>query len=544
MNRAVIYCRVSTEEEKQINALEKQIDEARNAVISNGWLLVDEYVDEGKSGTMIKYRDEFIRLSDDIETNKYDIIVVKSQDRLMRSTKDWYIFVDKLVQAQKKLFFYLENKFYNTDDALLTGIRAILAEEYSRELSKKLNSAHRYRQKNKGNIILTNMTWGYDNINKQIVINEKEAAIVRKMFEMSADGYGTKVISKTLFNEGWTSRQGNPFSEASISKIIRNPLYKGTAVMNKIHYDFNTKKSTKNDISEWIYKENAVPPIVDEKLWEEANRKMDERQRKMKSCNGKERYYGINLGKYPLSTKIVCGECGSNYWIRNYYRAGNVLEKQWSCSFYIKHGRKTRGHCISSNQVVRTKTGCDNIHINFNDLNDKLLEICDTLQLDKYKTKKDVLDVLKTALADKAESEKNSLDKELIEIQKRKDALLDAYLDKIIDDDIFKKKEETLILQEKNLRTKLSLMEHNDTSDIEMKRRIQELDNEIDEIIDNDVALNFVCRYIKHIIVYRDKLHIEFDIFPNCDINIEKINYRNKKMTIQWEKGTKSRTEK
>ena len=151
MNRAVIYCRVSTEEEKQINALEKQIDEARNAVISNGWLLVDEYVDEGKSGTMIKYRDEFIRLSDDIETNKYDIIVVKSQDRLMRSTKDWYIFVDKLVQAQKKLFFYLENKFYNTDDALLTGIRAILAEEYSRELSKKLNSAHRYRQKNKGN---------------------------------------------------------------------------------------------------------------------------------------------------------------------------------------------------------------------------------------------------------------------------------------------------------------------------------------------------------------------------------------------------------
>ena len=172
------------------------------------------------------------------------------------------------------------------------------------------------------------------------------------------------------------------------------------------------------------------------------------------------------------------------------------------------------------------------------------MEICDYLQLDKYKTKKDVLDVLKTALADKAESEKNSLDKELIEIQKRKDVLLDAYLDKIIDDDIFKKKEETLILQEKNLRTKLSLMEHNDTSDIEMKRRIQELDNEIDEIIDNDVALNFVCRHIKQIIVYRDKLHIEFDIFPNCDINIEKINYRNKKMTIQWEKGTKSRNEK
>ena len=133
MDRAVIYCRVSTEEEKQLNALEKQIDEARSAVSNNDWFLVDEYVDEGKSGTMVKFRSEFIRLSEDLTSSKFDIIVVKSQDRLMRSTKDWYIFIDKVVQNKKKLFFYLENRFYNADDALLTGIRAILAEEYSRE---------------------------------------------------------------------------------------------------------------------------------------------------------------------------------------------------------------------------------------------------------------------------------------------------------------------------------------------------------------------------------------------------------------------------
>ena len=101
MDKAVIYCRVSTEEEKQLNALEKQIDEARSAVSNNDWFLVDEYVDEGKSGTMVKFRNEFIRLSEDLTSSKFDIIVVKSQDRLMRSTKDWYIFIDKVVQEAK-----------------------------------------------------------------------------------------------------------------------------------------------------------------------------------------------------------------------------------------------------------------------------------------------------------------------------------------------------------------------------------------------------------------------------------------------------------
>ena len=78
---------------------------------------------------------------------QFDIIVIKSQDRLMRNTKDWYLFLDRMQKNRKQLYIYLEHKFYTPDDALLTGIKAILAEEYSRELSKKINNAHRNRQK-------------------------------------------------------------------------------------------------------------------------------------------------------------------------------------------------------------------------------------------------------------------------------------------------------------------------------------------------------------------------------------------------------------
>ena len=60
--RAVFYARVSTEEEKQLNALEKQIQENRDVIISNGWELIDEYIDEGNSCTTTKRRSDYKRM--------------------------------------------------------------------------------------------------------------------------------------------------------------------------------------------------------------------------------------------------------------------------------------------------------------------------------------------------------------------------------------------------------------------------------------------------------------------------------------------------
>ncbi len=102
---------------------------------------------------------EYNRLYEDLEQNRFDVVVIKSQDRLMRNTRDWYLFADRLNCAGKRLYFYLENTFYSPEDALLTGIKAILAEEYSRELSKKMNLAHQKRQQNNGKPVLTSKLW-------------------------------------------------------------------------------------------------------------------------------------------------------------------------------------------------------------------------------------------------------------------------------------------------------------------------------------------------------------------------------------------------
>ena len=116
--RAVPYNRVSTDELVQKDALEIQIQESIECIEQMGWIMVDQYIDEGRTGTVTKGRDEYKRLMEDMHTNNFDVIVIKSQDRLMRNTKDWYLFVDALVTNNKKLYIYLERKFYTPETVL------------------------------------------------------------------------------------------------------------------------------------------------------------------------------------------------------------------------------------------------------------------------------------------------------------------------------------------------------------------------------------------------------------------------------------------
>ena len=109
----------------------------------------------------------------------------------MRNTRDWYLFADRLNCAGKRLYFYLENTFYSPEDALLTGIKAILAEEYSRELSKKMNLAHQKRQQNNGKPVLTSKSYGYRRTaDGAIEIIPEEAAVKHRMYELCAAGLG------------------------------------------------------------------------------------------------------------------------------------------------------------------------------------------------------------------------------------------------------------------------------------------------------------------------------------------------------------------
>lgn len=285
MQRVAIYNRCSTEEEAQKNALEVQAAESLELVETKkeeGWVIVAQYV-ELESGTSTKKRREYLKMVEDIRQNKFDIIVVKSIDRLARNAKDWYLFLDCLMKHNTRLYLYLERKFYQSEDALVTGIKAILAEEFSKELSAKIKNAHRRRQMKQSGLNITREMFGWNKIGKDVFErNEKEAAYFRLACQLAEAGCGFRKISNALYEAGARSKNGGRISEVQWRNMLRSPRAYGTMVLHKREYDFVRKETKKLPEEEWIFIENALPALISWEYYEKIQRILDDRAKKYK----------------------------------------------------------------------------------------------------------------------------------------------------------------------------------------------------------------------------------------------------------------------
>lgn len=497
--RAIFYARVSTEEEEQLNAIEKQIEENRDIIKAKGWILVDEYIDKGITGTQAKKRNEYLRMLDDIKKDKFDIIVVKDQSRLQRNTMDWYIFLNEIIQNQKRLYLYLENTFFDPKDKFIFGIKAMMAEEYSRDLSKKGNAAKKRRQE-KGKPIITNRTWGFKNVKGEILIDENEAKMVRQIYQLFADGFGGRVVARILRENGIRNRNGKTLSENTIRDIVKNPLYKGIAVMNKEHFDFEAKRIIKNPKSEWIYREGLVPQIVDSDLWEKANRQINSRKTVDRTHN-----IGLNKGNTILSSKIICGECGSKYW-RNKRQQGIY----WYCSEGARSGK------------VREKTGMKCTSLNLKE--DEILSLIQKIgnQLIEREKKEEVLS---NAIGKIFESLVNIDSKENIEdiqtqiekLNQKKDALMEFLLDGTITKFDYTTKIDTITEQITSLNAKKMKMQEKNEENEELFARLNKVRTLFQDETEKGIEIPIMCSHIEQIKVFEKRLDVYLDFLKSVD---------------------------
>jgi DNA invertase Pin-like site-specific DNA recombinase len=485
MIKAVIYCRVSTEEETQINALDRQIQELEDFVKSNSdMVLVDKYIDRGKSGTTTKNRNQYNRLYEDILTDKFDIVIVKDNSRLTRNILDFYLFIDRLTKNDKKLFFYLDNKYYVPDDMILNGIKALLASQYSQELSSKINNAHKKNQA-QGIVVTNNTMWGYTQVDGKLVIKENEARIVKRIFEMYASGIGSRTIANTLTDEGIKNRNGGEFSHFVVLDIIANEKYKGTLVCNKTHKDFNTKKVVKNPKSEWIIHQNAIPAIVSAELWEAAN--------SIRKTKYQAHDYDKNIpkkGEYLFSNKITCGKCGRYYFHKIFNKNGKQYVS-WVCQ----------------TKAGRTKKNCDNNNVSERFLIDGLTSVITEFLQNKDEYINEIMAIIEKLELNKQDNPTESLKKEKDRLLKRKSNLLDSLGDGIITKaDYIQKAGE---ISERLKKIELEIIEadkNSNSSDI--KSRLETMYKELKNNISGEITPQTIEAFLDSIIVNGDKIEI------------------------------------
>ena len=331
--RVAAYCRVSTDSEDQLNSYMAQLLYYENFLSeSETERFVSVYADEGITGTRMDKREEFQRMLKDCRRGKIDRIIVKSISRFARNTKDCLSVLRELKELGISVMFEKENiDTANITDEIMVTVMGGLAQEESASISNNVRWGIRSKMRN-GTVKFHSSPFGYDLYNGDLVINQREAEIVKSIFKMFLSGMGYASICGVL-NENKIKKdeKNTKWFPASIQYILTNEKYIGDSLWQK---NYNTsmpyrKVRNKGELEKY-YINNTHEAIVLREDFEKVQKLIEQRKHPNKNL----------INNYPLSKKIYCGKCGSlfkrryinkkSYWVcrEHYYNAENCQIKQ------------------------------------------------------------------------------------------------------------------------------------------------------------------------------------------------------------------------
>ena len=329
--RVAAYARVSTDHDDQQTSLEAQRDYYTNFISEHvGWEFVRVYVDEGISGLGTKQRDGFNQMIADCLSGEIDMVLTKSISRFARNTVDSVSTIRKLKEKGIAVYFEKE-KIYTMDSKgeFLLTLMSSLAQEESRSISENVTWGQRKRMAD-GKVSLGYSRFlGYDQGTEkfQMVVNQEQAAVVRRLFFLFLKGYTPNGIAQILTQENVPSPGGLPaWSQQTVRRILSNEKYKGDALLQKeFTVDFLQKKMKKNEgeVPQY-YVENDHEAIISPQIFDYVQELLESRKTE-NNCG--QRYSGGN----GFNSKIKCGACGRSFGPRPWHSTSLHKHTVWQC---------------------------------------------------------------------------------------------------------------------------------------------------------------------------------------------------------------------
>jgi site-specific DNA recombinase len=301
MKRAAAYARYSTDSQDE-KSIAYQMNAIEEYCLDKGYEIVDKYADEAFSGTNTN-RPQFKRLLADAEDRKFDVVVVYDVTRGSRDVGDWFTFRKHMMYQNidvESVHGHLGS--YMDSDSFIAelinvgmGQREVLSNRQKSLDSKKLLAK---QAKFLGGI----PPFGYDVVNQQYVINEEEARVVRKIFDMYTKGKSYNEIIESIGKV--RGKTGKYLTRNSLNGILSKEIYAGTYTFNKITTRVMRKYVGRQKNENTVRIENAVPAIIDKETWNIAQTRLNDRR-------GRGRYHAKR--DYALSGLVHCATCGATY---------------------------------------------------------------------------------------------------------------------------------------------------------------------------------------------------------------------------------------
>lgn len=479
---AFIYVRISREDELdgESNSIQNQIKLLTQLAKEYRYTVLIIFMDDGITGVVAK-RPGFQDMLAKLEQGYAAALFVKDLSRLYRNrTEADKLIDDFLPEHEIRLVSVGDSIDTEMGDDEFIFLRNWANEQYARDISKKRRLSNRVRG-NAGEP-LSPPPYGYmkDPENpKRWIVDEEAAAVVRRVYSMTLDGYGTEQIAAALSAEKiltpifyWrdkgvkrpgkvTDREPHRWNSSTVVKILSLQEYCGDVINFKTYSkSFKHKERIPNSEENWAVFKDVHDPIIDRGIWEQVQQKRG-KIRKRKTFDGE---------KNMFSGLLRCPDCGGN--LNFHFNQGNHDIKYFNCANY-----NSRRQCVSTHYV----------RVDF--LEQVVLgEIRRLTQFaSRYET-----EFVKAAIGQAqqdAQAERQAMQKELKDLQKR-DAELDNLFVRIYEDN-----ESGKITDERF--SKMS--KKYDEEQAELTERMNTLKKELDRETDKSVTMDmFIARVRKY----------------------------------------------
>lgn len=433
--KVAAYCRVSTEEEEQLNSYESQISYYTAKIQENPeWEFAGIYADEGITGTKVDKRTEFLRMIKDAEAGKIDLILVKSISRFGRNTVDILNYIRKLKALNIAVYFEEENiNTLKMQGEILISVLAALAQQGSSTISSSVILGNKMKMK-RGELVGRYECFGY-RYNEEIEnleIVEEEAVIVRKVFDLYVSGLGSPTIAKMMNEQGYVTPTGKKWRDTTVCDMINNVKYAGDLLSGQnytVDPIAHIRKQNRGE-REMYYAKDHHPAIIDRKTFNKAKEIMNKRRQQYNGAYAPNKY----STQYAFSSKIECGYCGQKF-----YRWKRVLGKDkhdlvtWVCST-----KKMKKNGLAEHL-------CENFNYRDDTIKEAFVKVYSILCKDNKAIIQKLLDVIKDVLSDDSYTrEIDKLTRQMNTLKDKQSNLVDMKLEGLVDQDIYLKKYQEL----------------------------------------------------------------------------------------------------
>ena len=380
---------------------------------------------------------------------------------------------------EKGIAVFFEDENINTltmDGELLLVVLSSVAEQEVENISSNVKKGLKMKMQ-RGELVGFQGCLGYDyhKDTKSISVNEKEAEIVRYIFNRYIEGAGCTVIANELENLGYKTKYGSSrWVQSTVIGIIKNEKYKGDLLLGKTFtVDPISKRRLENFGEEdKFYIRDHHEAIISEEIFEEAQKILAKRNvnRGVHQEGQKRNKFSR---KYAFSCMIKCGFCGGTLSRRNWHSSSAYTKTIWHCVTATKHGKKNGPHCKGIPEEV---------------IENAFVKSYQLLCSDQHEVVSEFLQKVEDILKDDASLKRlPKIEKEMTDLQRRKEKLLDLRLDNNIDRDIYDKKNQELSEQLKKLQAEqLQLVELSKNQE-STKTRIREFRKNLNsgELLEN-----------------------------------------------------------